>query len=58
MGGARAAGEGAGEVAMDPLGAATVQVVAQAVVRAALQATGLGGVPAAKELSFSKDPIN
>ena len=38
---------------MNPLCTAATLVVAQAIMRAILQAEGLGGVPAAKELSFS-----
>ena len=47
---ALATGQEPGPVEMNPLCAATVSVVAQAVVRAVTQATGLGGVPAASEL--------
>lgn len=46
---ALATGEVADDVDVTALGAATSQVVAQAILRAVQLATGLGGIPAARE---------
>jgi L-aminopeptidase/D-esterase-like protein len=50
---ALATGKETSTVEMNPLCTAATLVVAQAIMRAILQADGLGGVPAAKELSYS-----
>ena len=50
---ALATGKENSKIEMNPLCTAATLVVAQAIMRAILQAEGLGGVPAAKELSFS-----
>lgn len=50
---ALATGKETSKIEMNPLCTAATLVVAQAIMRAILQAEGLGGVPAAKELSFS-----
>jgi len=48
---ALATGHNKSPVDMTALGAAAVEVTAQAVLRAVRQATGLGGIPSINELS-------
>ena len=51
---ALATGEKKGDVQMNLLGAVAAEVMAQAIMRGVLQATGLAGIPAVRELPFGQ----